>query len=122
MNKEETRELAETMLAWVDGKTIQVSLSNENKWSDFTGRWPDWHNPYWKWRIKPTLTTDNLPVGKRARIIRNLEDEYSPALEKYNGREVMKVHANGLKYVVLLDGKSAGYWIELKYEVELLDD
>lgn len=52
MNKEETKKAAEVMLAWAEGKTIEVSTKGCNNWTCLV------LDPLWDWdggdyRIKP---------------------------------------------------------------------
>lgn len=54
MTKEETKQAAEIMLAFAEGKKIQVKNKDENKWFDFTKYTnPTWNFDDFDYRIAP---------------------------------------------------------------------
>ena len=76
MNKQKLKELLPVMQAWVEGKEIEVSQINENKYELYEGDTPEWlfGNLSWKWRIKPSPNyrpwkTEEVPLGAWLRWI-----------------------------------------------------
>ena len=77
MTKEQAREAAAVMLAWADGKEVEVCRKR-------TGKWGFTYNPIFDWesydyRIKPTpvlrpWTADEVPLGAWIRYKRVLHD------------------------------------------------
>jgi hypothetical protein len=53
MTRQLAQELLPVILAWVEGKSIQVRANNVNDvWSDFEGN-AGFGDPAWLWRVKP---------------------------------------------------------------------
>jgi hypothetical protein len=66
MNKEQTIEAIKVMQAFVDGKEVEYSIFNNNRW--LTTDEPDWSWVSHTYRIKPTpvlrpWTADEVPLG-----------------------------------------------------------